>query len=119
DVQAAVRQGLQSAEQDLGELEGLFNRDPQITALLIAAASAAAQHQGVPCQTLTQALHRLGVARSLNLVLGLALQRSARLQDPRLAELAAQVLGTAQRSAELAQWLALELKLDGERCYTA
>src|SRR5690606_31709071 len=42
-----------------------------------------------------------------------------RLQDPRLAELAAQVLGTAQRSAELAQWLALGLKLDGERCYTA
>ena len=89
DVRNAVSQGLQAGEQDLGELEAVFGSDPQITALLIAAASTAAQHQGVPCHTLTQALQRLGVARTLNLVLGLALQRNAQLRDPRLAELAA------------------------------
>jgi HD-like signal output (HDOD) protein len=119
DVRHAVSQGLQSGEQDLGELEAVFGRDPQITALLIAAASSAAQHQGIPCQTLTQALQRLGVARTLNLVLGLALQRNAQLRDPRLAELAALAWQQARRSAELARWLAAELKLDAELCYTA
>jgi len=119
DVRNAVSQGLQAGEQDLGELEVVFGSDPQITALLIAAASTAAQHQGVPCHTLTQALQRLGVARTLNLVLGLALQRNAQLRDPRLAELAAHTWHQARRSAELARWLALELKLDAELCYTA
>ncbi len=119
DVRNAVSQGLQTGEQDLGELEAVFGSDPQITALLIAAASSAAQHQGMPCQTLAQALPRLGVARTLNLVLGLALQRNAQLRDPRLAELAAHTWQRARRSAELARWLAVELKLDAELCYTA
>lgn len=119
DVRNAVSQGLQTGEQDLGELEAVFGSDPQITALLIAAASTAAQHQGVPCHTLAQALHRLGVARTLNLVLGLAVQRNAQLRDPRLAELASHTWQQARRSAELARWLALELKLDAELCYTA
>ena len=59
------------------------------------------------------------MARALNLVLGLALQRSARLQDARLAELAGVVGERAQRSAELAHWLAAQLRLDHELCYTA
>ncbi|MEW6462332.1 MAG: HDOD domain-containing protein [Pseudomonadota bacterium] len=119
DVRNAVSQGLQAGEQDLGELAAVFGADPQITALLIAAASTAAQHQGMPCHTLAQALQRLGVARTLNLVLGLALQRNAQLRDARLAELAAQAWQRARRSAELARWLATELKLDAELCYTA
>lgn len=89
----------------------MFARDPQITARLIAAANSAAQHQGAPCQTLSQALPRLGLARTLNLVLGMAVQRNALLSDPRLAELAS--------SAELARWLAGELNLDAELCFTA
>lgn len=116
DVRDVVSQALQSGEQDLGELQAVFGNDPQITALL---ANTAAQHQGVPCQTLAQALHRLGVARTLNLVLGLALQRNAQLRDPRLAELAAHAWQQARRSADLARWLALELRLDAELCYTA
>ena len=119
DVRTAVSQGLQAGEKDLGELAAVFGSDPQITALLIAAASTAAQHQGTPCQTLAQALHRLGVARTLNLVLGLALQRNAQLRDPRLAELATHAWQQARRSADLAHWLAVELKLDAELCYTA
>ena len=59
------------------------------------------------------------MARALNLVLGMAVQRNARLQDPRLAELASQVGEQAQRSAELAHWLAAQLRLDHELCYTA
>src|SRR5690606_15177866 len=42
DVRTAVSQGLQAGEKDLGELAAVFGSDPQITALLTAAASTAA-----------------------------------------------------------------------------
>lgn len=119
DVRGAVSNSLRAGETDLGQLAREFARDPQITACLIAAANSAAEQRGGICQTLPQALQRLGVARALNLVLGLAVQRNARLQDPRLAELAGQVGVRAQRSAELAHWLAAQLRLDHELCYTA
>ncbi|MBU1284996.1 MAG: response regulator [Gammaproteobacteria bacterium] len=118
-VRDSVSQCLNGDDSDLRELEEVFARDPQITARLIAAANSAAQHQGAPCQTLSQALPRLGLARTLNLVLGMAVQRNARLSDPRLAELASSAWDSAQRSAELARWLADELQLDAELCFTA
>lgn len=118
-VRDSVSQCLNGDDSDLRELEEVFARDPQITARLIAAANSAAQHQGAPCQTLSQALPRLGLARTLNLVLGMAVQRNALLSDPRLAELASSAWDSAQRSAELARWLAGELQLDAELCFTA
>ncbi|WP_271104303.1 HDOD domain-containing protein [Pseudomonas tohonis] len=119
DVRDAVSQCLQASDVDLRDLDDVFSRDPQITAKLIAAANSAAHHLGVPCQTLGQALHRLGVTRVLNLVLGMALERNARLHDPRLAELAEIAWKSSQRSAELGYWMASELDLDAELCYTA
>lgn len=119
DVRDAVSRCLQASDLDLRDLDEVFSRDPQITARLIAAANSAAQHLGTPCQTLTQALQRLGVTRVLNLVLGMALERNARLRDPRLAELADIAWREAQRSAELGYWMASELDLDAELCYTA
>ena len=119
EVRDAVSACLEVASNDLGNLAREFARDPQITARLIAAANSAAEQRGAPCQTLPQALQRLGVAHSLNLVLGMAIQRNARLQDPRLAEHAARVGELAQHSAELAHWLAAQLRLDHELCYTA
>ncbi|WP_439860228.1 HDOD domain-containing protein [Pseudomonas sp. MBLB4136] len=118
-VREAVSQCLSCDAPDLGELESGFARDPQITARLIAAANSAALHQGTPCQSLAQALPRLGVARTLNLVLGMAVQRNALLRDPRLAARATRVWAVAQRSAEVAHWLARELGLDAELCFTA
>lgn len=119
DVRSAVTRSLQASETNLGELASEFARDPQITARLIAVANSAGEQRSGPCQTLSQALQRLGVARSLNLVLGLAIQRNALLQDPRLAELASNTGEQALRSAELAHWLAAQLRLDNELCYTA
>lgn len=49
----------------------------------------------------------------------LALQHNARLLEPRLAELAAQLSAQALRTARLASWLARQLKLDVELCFSA
>jgi HD-like signal output (HDOD) protein len=118
-VRDAVSRCLNGETYDLRQLEKLFSREPQITACLIAAANSAALQQGEPCMTLRQALPRLGLAHSLNLVLGLAIQRNAQLKDSRLAELAASTCARALQSADLAYWLASELQLDAERCFTA
>lgn len=68
---------------------------------------------------LAQALPQLGVAQSLNLVLGMALQRSASLENEQLAALAQHYWARSQRTADLAFKLAKALDADAERCYSA
>ncbi|MDT3313052.1 response regulator [Pseudomonas sp. rhizo66] len=119
DVQVAVKRSLNPNGLDLKLLEEEIRTDPQITAVLIAAANSAAQHHGEPVQTLAQALHRLGTGQSMNLILGLALKRSARLSDPCLADYAERYWGLSLHTAEYARTLARLLDLDQERCYCA
>ena len=119
DVQVAVKRSLNPNGLDLKLLEEEIKTDPQITAVLIAAANSAAQHYGAPVQTLAQALHRLGTGQSMNLILGLALKRSARLSDPCLADYAERYWGLSLHTAEYARTLARLLDLDQERCYCA
>ncbi|MCX4218597.1 response regulator [Pseudomonas sp. MCal1] len=119
DVQVAVKRSLNPVGLDLKLLEEEIRTDPQITAVLIAAANSAAQHHGAPVQTLAQALHRLGTGQSMNLILGLALKRSARLSDPCLADYAERYWGLSLHTAEYARTLARLLDLDQERCYCA
>ena len=119
DVQVAVKRSLNPGGLDLKVLEDEIKTDPQITAVLIAAANSAAQHHGAPVQTLAQALHRLGTGQSMNLILGLALKRSARLSDPCLADYAERYWGLSLHTAEYARTLARLLDLDQERCYCA
>ncbi|MFJ2479404.1 HDOD domain-containing protein [Pseudomonas sp. NPDC087598] len=119
DVQLAVKRSLNPSGLDLKLLEDEIKTDPQITAVLIAAANSAAQHHGSPVQTLAQALHRLGTGQSMNLILGLALKRSAKLSDPCLADYAERYWGLSLHTAEYARTLARLLDLDQERCYCA
>ncbi|AWA37222.1 histidine kinase [Pseudomonas fluorescens] len=119
DVQVAVKRSLNPNGLDLKLLEEEIRNDPQITAVLIAAANSAAQHHGAAVQTLAQALHRLGTGQSMNLILGLALKRSARLSDPCLADYAKRYWGLSLHTAEYARTLARLLDLDQERCYCA
>ncbi|WP_085746293.1 response regulator [Pseudomonas sp. R45(2017)] len=119
DVQVAVKRSLNPNGLDLKLLEEEIRTDPQITAVLIAASNSAAKHHGAPVQTLAQALHRLGTGQSMNLILGLALKRSARLSDPCLADYAERYWGLSLHTAEYARTLARLLDLDQERCYCA
>jgi HD-like signal output (HDOD) protein/CheY-like chemotaxis protein len=119
DVQVAIKRSLNPDGLDLTRLEDEIRTDPQITAVLIAAANSAAQHHGSAVQTLSQALHRLGTGQSMNLILGLALKRSARLSDPQLADYAERYWELSLHTAEYARTLARLLDLDQERCYCA
>ncbi|KPG98948.1 histidine kinase [Pseudomonas sp. RIT-PI-q] len=119
DVQLAVKRSLNPNGLDLTALEDEIRTDPQVTAVLIAAANSAAHHLGATVQTLSQALHRLGTGQSMNLILGLALKRSAKLSDPFLADYAERYWDLSLHTAEYARTLARLLDLDQERCYCA
>ncbi|VVN33899.1 Regulator of RpoS [Pseudomonas fluorescens] len=119
DVQRAVQRSLNPAGIDLAKLHDETRSDPQITAVLVAAANSAAQHHGKAVQTLAQALQRLGSGQSMNLILGLALKRSARLSDPFLADYAERYWELSLHTAEYARTLARLLDLDQDRCYCA
>ncbi len=119
DVQQAIKRALNPQGLDLRVLEEEVRSDPQITAVLIAAANSAALHREGAVQTLMQALNKLGTTQSMNLILGLALKRSAKLSDPLLARYAEQYWNLSLRAAEYGRTLAQMLDLDLERCYCA
>lgn len=119
DVEQAIKRALNPQGLDLRVLEEEVRSDPQITAVLIAAANSAAMHSDAPAQTLLQALNKLGSTQSMNLVLGLTLKRSARLSDPLLARHAAHYWDLSLHTAEYGRTLARMLEVDEGRCYCA
>lgn len=119
DVEQAIKRALNPQGLDLRVLEEEVRSDPQITAVLIAAANSAAMHSDAPAQTLMQALNKLGSTQSMNLVLGLTLKRSARLSDPLLARHAAHYWDLSLHTAEYGRTLARMLEVDEGRCYCA
>lgn len=119
DVEQAIKRALNPQGLDLRVLEEEVRSDPQITAVLIAAANSAAMHSDAPVQTLLQALNKLGSTQSMNLVLGLTLKRSARLSDPLLARHAAHYWDLSLHTAEYGRTLARMLEVDEGRCYCA
>ncbi len=119
DVKLAIKRSLQPQGLDLKVLEAEIRNDPQIAAVLIAAANSAALHRDGTVQSLLQALNKLGTTQSMNLILGLALKRSAKLRDPMLSRHAEHFWALSLHMAEYARSLARMLELDQERCYCA
>ncbi|CAI3791525.1 Regulator of RpoS [Pseudomonas sp. MM221] len=119
DVQVAIKRALNPQGLNLKVLEEEVRSDPQVTAVLIAAANSAALHREAPVQTLLQALNKLGSTQSMNLILGMTLKRSARLSDPLLAQHAAGYWALSLHTAEYGRTLARMLELDEGRCYCA
>lgn len=119
DVHQALRSSQGAAGADLKLLEQELRADPHITAVLIAAANSAAQHLGKGVQTLPQALQALGPTQSVNLLLGLAMKRNARLTDEGLITHAQRFWEQSRSTAENARSLARLLDLDQERCFCA
>ena len=118
DVKAAVGRSLGPDGLNLKRLEDQVRMDPQITAVLIAAANSAGNH-GTPVQTLAAAMHTLAAGQSMNLILGMALKHNVVLGDPALVAYAERHWQLSQDTAEHARRLARLLELDQERCYSA
>ena len=78
-----------------------------------------ALHRDGAVQTLLQALNKLGTTQSMNLIMGLALKRSAKLSDPLLSRHAEYFWNLSVHTAEYAAHLARGMELDQERCYCA
>ncbi|MFG0409271.1 response regulator [Pseudomonas sp. NY5710] len=119
DLQVAIKRALNPEGLNLKVLEEEVCRDPQVTAVLIAAANSAALHREAPVQTLLQALNKLGSTQSMNLILGMTLKRSARLSEPLLAQHAAHYWALSLHTAEYGRTLARLLALDEGLCYCA
>ncbi|MHA7113384.1 HDOD domain-containing protein [Pseudomonas promysalinigenes] len=119
DVQTVLQRASMGNGLDLRELEEQLRNDPQISGVLIAAANSAAMYRNAPVQRLPQALNVLGGVHSMNLILGLALNRSAHLSDPLLTQYAQHFLDISLQVAEAARTLARMLNLDQDRCYLA
>ncbi|MGV8916642.1 MAG: HDOD domain-containing protein [Pseudomonas sp.] len=119
DVKLAVKISQGKAGLDMAMLEQSLRFDPHVTSVLIAAANSAAQHRGKASQTLAQALQVLGSVQSVNLLLSLAMKRSATLTDEVLIAKAQQYWELSRRTAEYARSLARLLDLDAERCFCA
>lgn len=119
DVQTAVVRSLNPRGLSLRLLDEELRTDPQITAVLLAAANSASVHREAPVHTLLQALNKLGALQSMNLILGLTLKRAARLSDPELGTIAEHFWGLSLHTAEYARSLARMREVDQERCYCA
>lgn len=119
DVKQAIKRALNPEGLNLKVLEEEIRSDPQITAVLIAAANSAALHRDGAVQTLLQALNKLGTTQSMNLIMGLALKRSAKLSNPLLSRHAEHYWHQSLHTAEYAASLARSMELDQERCYCA
>lgn len=92
---------LQGVPLDFRELAEHWQQDAALCAYLIAAANSAFYGgAGQPCNSLAEALRRLGGKTSLNLAVALALRQACEEQDPLLGLLLQEHLAAAERLAE-------------------
>jgi len=119
DVATAIKLSKVAARVDTTLLEQELRNDPHVTAVLIAAANSAAQHMGMPVQTLPAALAVLGGAQSADIVGGLEKKRTSVLTNDALLAKAHELWALSQRTAEYGRTLARMLELDTERCFCA
>lgn len=123
-VMQGTRHGseLLSEEQgpDLGELKREWEHDPVLSSRLIAIASSSAfNSQGRPCNSLGEALQRLGWRTAVNVATALALKEGVKLDDALLRARAERQVELAELVAEKAVELARASGIDPAPCQTA
>ncbi|MCJ8169334.1 HDOD domain-containing protein [Atopomonas sediminilitoris] len=119
-LQETLERSIRPEQQDFATLNALWQRDPAITARLLAAANSGDYYKGGDSlTTLAQALQRLGLHTSLNLALGVALAPASGLQEPVLRERGEALWNQVRTLAELCQALARQVGDNPEEAYTA
>lgn len=118
-LQETLERSMRPDEQDFDSLSALWQRDPAITARLVAAANSGDYFKGTTLTTLSQALQRLGLHTSLNLALGVALSPASNLTDPLLKARGEALWQSTRELAELCRALAAQMGDNPEEAYTA
>lgn len=82
NVALKVRKVLEQEEPEIAELEKVINHDPSISAKLVAAANSALYHRGSPCRTSADAIMRLGLETTSQLVMLFSLRQLFKAKQP-------------------------------------
>lgn len=82
NVALQVRKVLQQKEPEIAELEKVLNHDPSISAKLIAAANSALYHRGSYCKTSSDAIMRLGLETTSQLIMLFSLSQLFKAKHP-------------------------------------
>lgn len=119
-----IRQGVAMlGDQDAPDLRALadeWEHEPALSLRLITLANSAAYNrQASVCPTLVEALLRLGWKTSINVATAMALQRSTRIEDPRLERRAQRQMELAEEAGERVFELAHRVHIDPSACHTA
>ena len=117
---ALATQPEQDEPPDLNQLAESWTRQPALAGRLLAMANSSTYNpHGQLCESLREALQRLGWRTSLNVAMALALRQGGQLEDARLAERVSVQLDCAERVAEQAGLLARQARLDPAPLQTA
>lgn len=81
-VALKVRKVLEQEEPEIAELEKVINNDPSISAKLVAAANSTLYHRGSPCRTSADAIIRLGLETTSQLVMLFSLRQLFQAKQP-------------------------------------
>ena len=116
----SLRLASQDSAQNFSELSSDWQHDPALCAYLISAANSSSYRTGEqPCNSLQEALARLGERTSLNLAITLALRQSDTGDDPMLKLLIQEHLDAAQQMAERVTGLARQCNVSPAPLQTA
>ncbi|MFG0380023.1 HDOD domain-containing protein [Pseudomonas sp. zbq_18] len=112
-IKDKLQQAYQGTPLDFRKLAEEWQRDPALCAYLISAANSPAYKvDGQPCNSLQEALIRLGGRTSLNLAIAQALRQACTSNDPILSSLIQEHLNAAERIAEQVIGLARQCGID-------
>lgn len=95
----------------IDEVQELVSRDPALAAALLRAANSAAFGAREEISTIREAIVRLGIRRTAQLVIVFSQHRSYQMHEPRLQEMAERLWKHATASAVACDWLARRVGL--------
>lgn len=119
-VKERLQQAFSGVPVDFRELAGQWQHDAALCAYLISAASSVAYTGAAqPCQSLAEALKRLGGRTALNLAIAVALRQASISDNPLIAGMLEEQFGASERLAARVVGLARQCGLDPAPFHTA
>lgn len=106
-VALKVRKVLEKEEPEIAELEKLLNHDPSISAKLVAAANSPLYHRGSYCKTSADAIMRLGLETTSQLVMLFSLRQLFKAKRSWVKKRMVQTWSQGVRVAAISQLLTL------------